>query len=454
MLPSNPRLAGRLASATWLTLLLGVAAPAQAFCGFYVGKADASLFNQASQVIMARDGDRTVISMANDYQGPLNEFALVVPVPTVLQREQVHVGDPAIFARIDAWSAPRLAEYHDDNPCERRLYESMARAPAPATASQATRTKAADALGVTVQAQFNVGEYEIVILSATESDGLETWLVANGYALPRGASKALAPYIKQGMKFFVARVNLKEQARTGLTRLRPLQFAFESRRFMLPLRLGMINAQGPQDLVVYLLTRKGRVEASNYRTVKLPANMDLPVGVRGEFGRFYKALFDRQVEREQSRAVFTEHFWNMAWCDPCAADPLSPAELRGAGVFWLDGAEANRTPGWPPGGANPVMLTRLHLRYARDTFPEDLAFTETADQQNFQSRYVLRHPYEGTMNCPEAEAYRGGVRERREREAQTLAELTGWALADSRKLAGLNGNENVPQRAWWSRLWQ
>src|SRR5438045_3606261 len=99
MLPPNPRLAGRLASAVWLTVL-SVAAPAQAFCGFYVGKADASLFNQASQVIMARDGDRTVISMANDYQGPLNEFALVVPVPTVLQREQVHVGDPAIFARI------------------------------------------------------------------------------------------------------------------------------------------------------------------------------------------------------------------------------------------------------------------------------------------------------------------------------------------------------------------
>ena len=454
MLLTTPR-SRWLGGLAWL--LLAATPAAQAFCGFYVGKADTGLFNQASQVIMARDGDRTVISMANDYQGPLNEFALVVPVPTVLQREQVHVGDPAIFARIDAWSAPRLTEYHDDNPCDRRLYEMSARAPTGAPAPTAMRAKAADALGVTVQAQFNVGEYEIVILSATESDGLETWLVANGYALPRGASKALAPYIKQGMKFFVARVNLKEQARTGLTRLRPLQFAFESRRFMLPLRLGMINAQGPQDLVVYLLTRRGRVEASNYRTVKLPVNMDLPVGVRSEFGRFYKALFDRQVEREQSRAVFTEHFWNMGWCDPCAADPLSPAELRGAGVFWLDevGGGNRVAPGWPPGGgASPVMLTRLHLRYTRDTFPEDLAFTETSDQQNFQSRYVLRHPYEGTMNCPEAEAYRSGVRERREREAQTLAELTGWALADSRKLAGLNGNESASQRAWWSRLWQ
>src|SRR5262249_51521459 len=113
--------------APWAASLLLAAAPAaQAFCGFFVGKADANLFNQASQVILARDGDRTVISMANDYQGPLNEFALVVPVPVVLQREQVHVGDPAIFARIDGWSAPRLAEYHDDNPCDRARYEMRA----------------------------------------------------------------------------------------------------------------------------------------------------------------------------------------------------------------------------------------------------------------------------------------------------------------------------------------
>jgi hypothetical protein len=138
----------------------------------------------------------------------------------------------------------------------------------------------------------------------------------------------------------------------------------------------------------------------------------------------------------------------MAWCDPCTADPLTPAELRGAGVFWLDEA------GNPGGGANPVMLTRMHLRYTRDTFPEDLAFIETADQQNFQTRYVLRHPYNGVMNCSEADPYRQQVRDRREREALTLNELTGWSLADSRKLAGLDGpSDNKATRGWWSKLW-
>ena len=142
----------------------------------------------------------------------------------------------------------------------------------------------AKALGVTVEAQYTVGEYDIVILSATQSDGLQTWLGQNGYHIPEGLGAALAPYIRQGMKFFVARVNLKEHQRTGLSYLRPIQFAFESPKFMLPIRLGMINANGPQDLIVYVLSREGRVETTDYRTVKMPSGMDVPEFVQDEFG--------------------------------------------------------------------------------------------------------------------------------------------------------------------------
>src|SRR5207344_1044084 len=114
-----------------LTALVA-SAPNQAFCGFYVGKADAKLFNEASQVILVHDGNRTVIGMRNDFQGDLSEFALVVPVPAVLQKSQIHVGDPKIFDRLDAYSAPRLAEYFDPNPCEaKRAMREMAALNAP-----------------------------------------------------------------------------------------------------------------------------------------------------------------------------------------------------------------------------------------------------------------------------------------------------------------------------------
>ena len=189
-----------------------------------------------------------------------------------------------------------------------------------------------------------------MILSATQSDGLETWLGQTGYHIPQGLSAALAPYIRQGMKFFVARVNLKEHQRTGLSYLRPIQFAFESTKFMLPIRLGMINANGPQDLIVYVLSREGRVETTDYRTVKMPSGMDVPEFVQGEFDKFYQATFDHQVKRDEMRTVFTEYVWNMGWCDPCAAPPLSHDELRALGVFWLDDNSQTRSQGLPQRG--------------------------------------------------------------------------------------------------------
>jgi hypothetical protein len=463
---SPPTRTAWLIVALLLSLIVALSPPAHAFCGFYVGKADAKLFNEASQVILVRDGNRTVISMRNDFQGPLSEFALVVPVPVVLQKSQIHIGDPRTFERIDAYSAPRLAEYFDPDPCDmpRRDRQLGALNAMPASVMKERDNKKDKALGVTVEARYTVGEYDIAILSATESNGLETWLKQNGYRIPPGASKALVPYVRQNLKFFVARVNLTEQAKTGFSYLRPLQFAFESERFMLPVRLGMLNAKGPQDLVVYALTRNGRVEATNYRTVKLPANVELPTYTRAEFAQFYKAMFETQSKREEYRVVWTEYFWDMAWCDPCAADPLSPEELKGAGVFWLGGdqppiANAPGATGSPPvatqraaGGASPVMLTRLHLRYTPDTLPEDLMFQETQDRQNFQARYVLRHAWSGDVDaCDAARRYFDEVAKRQEHEAQTMANLTGWDLNQIRARMSIAA---APKLMWWERLWK
>src|SRR5260370_29829017 len=102
--------------------------------------------------------------------------------------------------------------------------------------------------GVTSEVEYTIGEYDILILSAQQSSGLETWLLENGYRIPTGASAVLSSYLKQNMRFFVARVNLKEQAKLGFTYLRPLQVAYESPKVMLPIRPGLGNADGPHEL--------------------------------------------------------------------------------------------------------------------------------------------------------------------------------------------------------------
>ena len=424
------------------------------FCGFYVAKADTRLFNKASQVALVRLDDKTVMTMANDFRGDPKEFAIVIPVPTFLERDQIHVGDKALLEHLDAYSAPRLVEYFDEDPCRPRMLEESMRVGAAAPAAKAAREKN---LGVTVEAQYTIGEYDILILSAKESAGLETWLVQNGYRIPPGASAVLGSYIKQGMRFFVAKVNLKEQAKLGFQYLRPLQVAYESPKFMLPIRLGTVNADGPQELFVYALTRKGRVEATNYRTVRLPSGMDLPVYVKTKFPDFYKAMFAQQVRRENMSAVFLEYAWDMAWCDPCAADPLSREELRQLGVFWLDEGGSGVSPGAVtprrapmPSGAQQVFLTRLHVRYDAAHFPEDLVFQETGDRENFQARFVLRHPWKETASCPAGDKYRRELSGRREAEAQALATLTGWRIDDVRRQMGVSAPAD---RKWWQRLW-
>ena len=99
--------------AAWLA-----AAPAAAFCGFYVSGADAKLYNNATQVVLLRDGVRTVLSMQNNYQGPPEGFAMVVPVPVVLQKENVKTLPRAVFDRLDQLSAPRLVQYWERDPCD------------------------------------------------------------------------------------------------------------------------------------------------------------------------------------------------------------------------------------------------------------------------------------------------------------------------------------------------
>ncbi len=443
-----------------------LAAQASAFCGFYVAKADTGLFNESSKVVMVRDGDRTVITMANDYQGDPTEFAMVIPVPTVIGKQQVHISNPALIKHIDAYTAPRLVEYYDSNPCNRIMYDEVvatgARRMMKGVVEQKARNKV---LGVTIEDSFTAGEYDILILSAKESGGLQQWLTENGYKVPKGAKKILGSYVKQGMKFFVAKVNLEEQAKQGGEMLRPIAVAFESPKFMLPIRLGTVNSKGSQDLFIYALTRNGRVETSNYRTQKIPSNAEVPLYIKKKFGDFYKAMYKTAADREGGKGVFVEYAWDMGWCDPCAADPLSKDELRELGVFWQDGPTGGPVPMKPsrrimPPRAQNVFVTRLHVRYDAKSFPEDLKFHQTGDRSNFQGRYILRYPYKGEMKCDAAKAYKKQVNTRIDKEIKTLAHLTGWDRKTIRAEIDKDGSEkpfdlSTPKNKsdWWNRIW-
>jgi hypothetical protein len=406
----------RFLMAACLTLL---APSAQAFCGFYVARADGALFNKASTVVYTRVNETSVITMSSDYRGDPSDFAMIVPTPKVLDRSQVTTVPAATVAHLDRYTAPRLVEYFDEDPCNPVLYEM-----APVTAEESggptrkERREGARALGVTIEREFAVGSYDIQMLSARQSDGLAEFLRGEGYTLPEGAEAALSGYITGGMKFFVAKVNLKRHSAGTQQELEPLQLTFRSKDFMLPIQLGKLNGDGAQDLIVMALTRTGRTVLTNYMTKEIPSDVNVPIFVGQVFPQFYRAMFDKAAGRN---GAFLEYAWDMAWCDPCADDPLSHAEFQQLGVSWVRKSEA-ATPN--------VFATRLHIRYSRDSFFEDLKFAVTDDRENFQGRYILNHPFEGEIACEGGKDYVAATRKRIKDEAALVRKLTGWSAAN------------------------
>lgn len=404
---------------------------ANAFCGFYVAKAGGKLFNESSQVILARNSEtnRNTITMANDYQGDFSEFAMVVPVPVILKEDEIKVIQKDLFERFDSYSAPRLTEYFDRNPCytDVQKYKALAMSDSNFEMVEEEASINIKYEGVKIEAKYEIGEYDILILSATESNGLKNWLTDNDYKIPSGADEVLTPYIKDNMKFFVAKVNTERLNQRRGNYLSPIQISFTHKKFMLPIRLGMANANGTQDLIVYALTQNGRVETSNYRTQEMPSNQKIPLFVEGVFGDFYKSVFSKKWTNNKS-SVFVEYAWNLdgknfAKCDPCNTTPPASQELLNAGVDWLNMNQNN----WGSSYQGNLHFTRLHVRYDREHFPQDLAFTETKNKQNFQCRYVLTHPASISDElCDQVLPYYKKVQKRRGDEMNNLTDITWW----------------------------
>jgi hypothetical protein len=442
-IPKEEEMRSKLGTALVAALVATVPAAAHAFCGFYVSGADAKLFNNATQVVLMREGKRTVLSMQNNYQGPPEDFAMVVPVPAVLQEENVKTLSDALFDRVDSLAAPRLVEYWEQDPCAPEPeYDKVAAGVAFAPGTVAEGGAPRD-LGVTIEAKFEVGEYQIVILSAKDSTGLDTWLRQEKYKIPEGAEPLLRPYVQSGMKFFVAKVDTKKvKFQNGQAMLSPLRFHYDSPEFTLPVRLGMINSAGTQDLIVHILARGQRYEVANLPNATIPTNLDVKDEARKRFGEFYAALFDRTQESHPG-AVITEYSWDAATCDPCPTPALTPEELATLGYDVLytpmpapkDGKQAGKgkdaveellaaspaqmaQPPQPPFG---FVLTRLHVRYGKNALADDLVFkaappiaggremqgnngkleqgAQPSSYNNFQARYAIRHEWTGPITC-------------------------------------------------------
>lgn len=405
-----------LAGCSFAFAVMTASRAASAFCGFYVTGAETDLYANASMVVLMREGNQTILSMQNNYEGPAEDFALVVPVPVVLMQDQVKTLEEDVFERVDRLGAPRLVEYWEGDPCVPPFDEEGA-----ASGGSAGESSAGGAGSVTVEAQFAVGEYDVVILSSDDAAALDAWLRDNDYNIPDGAEEALAPYVEAGTKFFVANVDPERVTfEDGQARLSPLRFHYESDGFSLPIRLGLLNSPGTQDLIVNILARD-RYETVNYPNLTVPTNIRVRNEVREDFAGFYEALFERAIE-ENPGAVVTEYSWAAQSCDPCPTEPLSLQDLVTLGADVTLGLDPAGDE-FPDTGFVNYTLTRLHYRYTAEFSDEDLFFApaspisggrgvpdsdgeldpevETIEGgfNTFQGRYVILHPWTEPISC-------------------------------------------------------
>ena len=418
--------------AVLLGVALSLAAPAtivHAFCGFYVAGGERELYSDATMVVLMRDGRHTVLSMRNDYAGPPEAFAMVVPVPQVLSEDDVKTLPRDVFEKVEGLSAPRLVEYWEEEPYCPPVGESFGFGGLGLSGVGSGGGGAA----VRIEAQFAVGEYDIVILGADDSAALETWLRREGYAIPDGAARLLRPYIEAGTKFFVAKVDVARLAfENGAARLSPLRIHYEADELSLPVRLGLANSPGRQDLLVHVLATD-RYETANYRNVFIPTNVVVRNLVKNDFAAFYAALFDRTIA-DNPGAVVTEYAWSAASCDPCPGPTLDETDVATLGADVL--------PSRP--SAMGLTLTRLHYRYDAGSLGDDLVFrvarpitggTGSPDERanleqgvresssnTFQARYAILHRHWPPATCPNA-MHMGWGAEPRGRASRTIPAL-------------------------------
>ncbi|MBW2463613.1 MAG: DUF2330 domain-containing protein [Deltaproteobacteria bacterium] len=411
-------------------LALAMPAVAAAFSGFFVSASGDRLYNDAAVVVLMRDGDHTVLSLQNHYDGPPEDFALIVPVPTAVEEGDIRVLSRDLFDRVDRLTAPRLVEYWEQDPCPRDdglalgPDDDEASQPSPVTAESEPTAyeprESREPTGVAVAARFSVGEYDFEVLDAEQSVGLERWLRRHGYQVPDGAEALLRPYVHAGMKFVVAKVDVRRLP-AGRGALSPLRIHYRTDALSLPLRPGALNSRGAADLIVVILARGVRYEAANYPNFAVPTNLDVAANTGDAFGPFYAALFDRMVDLHPDAAL-TEYAWDAASCDPCPVPPLSADEVAtlGGDVIPSYGEDVARGE-VPLSFVGDFVVTRLHLRTTGGYLPRDLDLrpappirggvgipgpageldkgVAVASQNYFQGRFVMRHPHEGDVAC-------------------------------------------------------
>jgi len=402
-----------------LGLIVGLGAlgvpSARAFPGLFVGTTDAPRYNHSAQVVVFKKDGVTAVTVMPDYQGPLDKFAWLVPVPQDVKLADVRTLRRDIIDHIDQVSAPRFAEFWEMDPCEpgpaeqdweRNLkVEGGGFLGDPMLSEAAASKKVPKELLVVIDPEFRDSIYKFSLIPAGSDVG--AWLKGHGYTMPAKAAPELAKYSNQ--QFLVAEVDAKQIEIMGTDRaiLTPIRFSTRE-NINIASTLGRANLKEKQELLIYVIDSASRYEVANYPNVFPPTNVKLDFKAKERMGELYSGLHDLILSKTPG-SFLVEYAWNTKGCgQPCATSLLSLAELLGVGSDMVEAAlpDKDKNPDPPEmteeekesykklkpkekkeldaqrkevarrkvlmARNESYMLTRLHYRYGAAELPKDI----------------------------------------------------------------------------------
>lgn len=408
-----------------IALLLGLTASAEAFPGLVVGRGAALRSVHTTHVVLLAREPLTVVTVMVDYEGPLDDFAVLLPVPGDVEAGEVRTVKREFVARLEELTAPRFHEFYEADPCdpeppvqaweERILPRGSAFLDAddPDSGNDVVSRD----IAIPIVPEFKAPPaseltYQVIPMAAAAG-----WVGEQGFTAQPGALAALA---RTGLPaVLVARVDPSRVELVGgseRAQLAGVRYVTALPHRTLPATLGLVNAHGEQDLFVYVLHPTARFETKNYPTRFPPTNLEVTLEAKEKLAELYNALHDQQRSAHPT-AFWCEHVWRTEGCgEPCPNAPLTPRELLSLGgdvvearlvtaaerdaplVAEAPGERAQREArlaGLSPSARAEVtreaeatrrevarrralmsrhryVLTRLHHRYDRTTLPRDV----------------------------------------------------------------------------------
>jgi hypothetical protein len=209
--------------------------------------APAPVDQNAERVLFEVDGDTVCATVAIQYSGAPDQFAWVVPVPSVPDLSEAPA---SVFSDLDQLTALQaLLPAPDFSACSAVPDGQGCGCGEVADSGGGGGAAGPEGSSVEVFSRVQTIHYDASVIGAESAADVTAWLRDNGYNVSDNMAPALKPYADEHMKFVA--VKLRE-GRTA-SDIEPLKMCYEAAAPAIPLRLTAVAAQPQMGVQVFIV---------------------------------------------------------------------------------------------------------------------------------------------------------------------------------------------------------